>query len=140
MVTNEEKSRRMSIRKDMGNRPLSEHSKRATGAIPKIKGPDYLVAHACFECRKSYKYPINTDNHPVCPQCRIALCEMGRAFKAPKKSDVAQWKKVKKLWDAGYRFPTNTYEPVSYPLTLKEVDAFIKANPRHHCRLKSHWS
>jgi len=128
----------MSIRKGLGNRPLSETSKRATGAIPKIKGPDYLIAHACFNCRKSFKYPIVRNNPPVCPQCRQTLSEMGRAFKAPKKSEISQWKKVKKLWDAGFRFPTNSYKPVQYPKTLKEVDAFIKANPEHHFRRGPH--
>ena len=117
----------MSIRKDIGNRPLSETSKQATGAIQKIRGPDYLVAHACFDCRKSFKYSIVRNIPPVCPQCKQPLSEMGRAFKAPKKSEISQWKKVKKLWDAGYRFPTNSYKPVQYPKTLKEVDVFIKA-------------
>ena len=140
MVTKEEKARRMSIRKDAGNRTLSEASKSATGAIPKIKGPDYLVAHACFECRKSFKYPVDNDINPVCPQCTQPLSEMGRAFKAPKKSEVLQWKKVKKLWDAGYRFSTNSYKPAQFPQTLKEVDDFIRENPRHHCRLRSHWT
>jgi len=135
MVDRKEKRRRMSIRKDVGNRPLlSEASKRATGVIPKIKGPDYLVAHACFDCRKSFKYSVIREIPLVCPQCRQPLSEMGRAFKAPKKSEISQWKKVKKLWDAGYRFPTNFYKPVQYPKTLKEVDAFIEANPNHHCR------
>ena len=131
MVDRKEKRRRMSIRKDVGNRPLSEASKRDTGALPKIKGPDYLNAHACFECRKSFKYSIYRDKHPVCPQCKERLCEMGRAFRAPKKSEVSQWKKVKKLWDAGYRFHSHTSKRIEYPKTLKEVDAFIKANRRN---------
>ena len=84
MPKREEKRNRMSIRKDIGNRPLSEASKRATGEIPKVKGPDYLVAHACFECRKSFKYPVVRNAPAVCPQCRQPLSEMGRAFRAPK--------------------------------------------------------
>lgn len=134
MTKKEEKRQRMSIRKDIGNRPLSEASKRATGALPKIKGPDYLVAHACFECKKSFKYTVIRNIPPVCPQCNQPRAEMGRAFKAPKKNEISQWKKVKKLWDAGYRFDTNTYNPAQYPKTLKEVDAFVEANPNHHCR------
>jgi len=121
----------MSIRKGIGNRPLSDSSKRAIGALPKIKGPDYLVAYACFECRKSFKYSVLRDKCPVCPQCKKQLCEMGRAFRAPKKSEVSQWKKVKILWDAGYRFHSHTSNRIQYPKTIKEIDAFIKANQRN---------
>jgi len=35
---------------------------------------------------------------------------MGRAFKAPRKTDKGQWAKVSALWMAGFRFAS------SYPL------------------------
>jgi hypothetical protein len=63
---------------------------------------------------------------------------MGRAFKAPKKSDEEQWKKVEALWQAGFRFLSNTgwrdVEP--YPDRLREVAGFIAANPNHPFRFQ----
>ena len=63
---------------------------------------------------------------------------MGRSFKAPKRTDDEQWKKVEKLWRAGFRFPTNTgwYEVAPYPERLREVDEFISQNPDHPFRVK----
>jgi len=63
----------MQIRKDVGNRPLSDDALKTTGKIPKPRFPDYLVAHACFACRKSFKYSVE-DKYTVsysksCPQC-----------------------------------------------------------------------
>ena len=63
---------------------------------------------------------------------------MGRSFNAPKRTDDEQWKKVEKLWRAGFRFPTNTgwYEVAPYPERLREVDEFISQNPDHPFRVK----
>ncbi|MBO9500019.1 MAG: hypothetical protein J7483_11250 [Novosphingobium sp.] len=62
---------------------------------------------------------------------------MGRAFKAPKKTDAQQWKKVEALWLAGFRFwssGSNSTGP--YPARLNEVEAFIRRNALHPCRLR----
>ena len=138
MVGKEEKRRRMQIRKDVGNRPLSEEALKATGEIPKQRFPDYLVAHACFTCRKSFKYPVEdkftVSSSKSCPQCGADIFAMGRSFKAPKKSDKNQWLKVEKLRHAGFMFHTNTYESAGYPKRLKEVAAFIRDNPNHKFR------
>lgn len=62
---------------------------------------------------------------------------MGRAFKAPKKVDLEQWKKVDALWRAGFRFLSHTrWRTVQpYPERLKDVDAFIRENPNHPFRV-----
>ena len=62
---------------------------------------------------------------------------MGRAFKAPKKTDHEQWKKVEALWRAGFRFPSHTgwREVEPYPERLREVGAFIRDNPKHPFRV-----
>ena len=138
MVGKDEKRRRMQIRKDVGNRPLSEEALKATGKIPKPRSADYLVAHACFSCRKSFKYPVE-DEYTVayskpCPQCGADIYIMGRSFEAPKKSNKNQWLKVEKLRRAGFMFHTSSYETAGYPKTLKEVDAFIQDNPNHKFR------
>jgi len=61
---------------------------------------------------------------------------MGRAFKAPKKSDVEQWRKVEALWMAGFRFwPFHSPEVEPLPEHLREVDEFVERNPNHPLRL-----
>ena len=137
MVGKNEKRKRMQIRKDVGNRPLSDEALKATGKIPKPRFPDYLVAHACFNCRKSFKYSVEERLAHLCPQCGAEILEMGRSFKAPKKSHEKQWLKVEKLRRAGFMFHTNTYETAGYPKNLNEVDAFIRDNPDHKYRRKS---
>jgi hypothetical protein len=98
------------------------------------RGPDYLIAHACFHCRKSWK--VRADAGSVCPQCASPLHEMGRAFKAPKKSDVEQWRKVEALWLAGFRFwSVGSTEVEPLPDRLRDVEDFVRRNPDHPARL-----
>jgi hypothetical protein len=63
---------------------------------------------------------------------------MGRAFKAPKKSDTEQWRKVTLLWNAGYRFISHITrsEVEPYPERLRDVAAFIENNLEHRFRIK----
>jgi hypothetical protein len=121
-----EKSDRMEMRRAIGNRGVSG---------PKVtryhRGPDYLVAHACFDCRKSWKRPGEQDH--ICPECRKPLALMGRTFRAPSKQKVDQWEKVRRLWNAGFRFWSYRDFPDAerYPDDLREVDAFIRRNGNH---------
>lgn len=117
----------MALRRAVGTRadPLPPQS---------VRGPDYLVAHACFECRKSWKVRVDADAR--CPQCGSALCAMGRSFKVPKQSDVEQWDKVQALWSAGFRFGSYRSHPGAEPLPerLRDVEDFIRRNPEHPMR------
>jgi hypothetical protein len=124
------KSERMELRRSVGNRKLS-----GPHVPPYHRGPDYLIAHACFDCQTSWKR--NGDSAQVCPQCRGPLALMGRSFKAPPKTDDAQWKKVRRLWDAGFRFWSYRSFPDAerYPEGVQEVDAFIQRNPDHPMRI-----
>jgi hypothetical protein len=126
------KTERMEIRKALGNRVVSEPY-----VPPTHRGPAYLTAHACFDCRKSWK--LSDDSAAICPQCGKSAHFMGRAFKAPKMSDKEQWKKVEALWLAGYRFFPNTgwREVQPYPARLREVEEFIRCNPQHPFRVQS---
>ena len=59
---------------------------------------------------------------------------LNEKFKAPSKTDVAQWEIVKMLVDNGFRFQT-LYDPVSgekirYPRTKTEAEEFIQKNKR----------
>lgn len=125
------KSVRMDIRKAIGNR-----STPGPEPVVRVYGPDYLVAHACFDCRKSWK--LSEESKAICPQCGASLRWMGRAFKAPKTSDSEQWEKIAALWDAGFRFMSHTRSRAvaPYPERLREVAAFITNNPDHPFRVK----
>ena len=101
-----------------------------------MAGPDYLVAHACFGCSKSFKTRPRRDGSATCPQCGGPLHFMGRSFHAPKRSDKEQWEKVRRLHQAGFRF--FSYRSVSgpaLPTRLADVDAFIADNPSHPLRI-----
>ena len=137
MVDKFEKARRSQKLKDMGIRKVGlSRYERPKG---QLKGPDYLVAHACFSCRKSFKRLHLKDEIAICPQCAGPLARMGRAFIAPRKNNLKQWKKTQLLWEAGYRFPSNTYDSADYPKRLQDVEEFIEANPKHPCRLREYW-
>lgn len=130
MANTPSKSERMELRRAIGNREVPGTR------LPRYhRGPDYLIAHACFGCRKSWKIERREGPHPVCPQCGNAVHEMGRAFKAPKKSDDEQWKKVEALWRAGFRFWSiwsTDVEPL--PDRLSDVEDFVRRNPTHPAR------
>ena len=64
----------------------------------------YLIVHAYFDCRKSYKVAPRPDHVAICPGCGGTLHEMGRSFKAPPAKDKEQWAKVESLFAAGFRF------------------------------------
>lgn len=115
------KSERMELRRAIGNREVP-----GPHVPPYHRGPDYLVAHACFDCRKSWKIELREDHQAVCPECGGVLHEMGRNFKAPKKRDDEQWKKVRALWSAGVRFwGYNVGEPP--PQRLSEVEDYLRS-------------
>ena len=72
-------------------------------------------------------------NHPLmmdCPVCGSSMVNLGRNFKAPKKSDLSQWSKVKFLVEHGFLFQKiRPYDinqkPVPYPKTLSEAKEFV---------------
>ena len=135
MTSRKEKARRMEIRKKTGTRIIP----RPGPPLEIVRNhPPYYIAYACFACRKSFKR-IPRDRVQKCPDCGAPANEMGRSFRPPKKTDVEQWKKIEKLWRAGFRFPRRYRNAPAYPARLKEVDQFIKDNPRHPYRLRECW-
>jgi ribosomal protein L37E len=128
MAGKSEKLRRMEVRRNMGNRVIKDPP-------PTRRGPEYLVAHASFECRRCFK-KAQSIIKPRCPGCSVPLREMGRSFKAPKAIDIEQWSKIQRLWEAGFRFVgCGSHGGPALPKRLKEVDEFIAKNPRHPLRL-----
>jgi hypothetical protein len=131
MALAQEKQRRMDLRRLSGSRRLPESS-----TMPLVRGPRYLVAHACFSCRRSFKVAPRPERMATCPRCGGVLCEMGRSFKAPRAPDREQWAKVQALYAAGFRFFSYRSQSCpALPARLSEVEAFIRENPGHPYRV-----
>ena len=104
-------------------------------SVPRRPVPRYLIAHACFECRKSFKVSPRPDCSAVCPSCGGTIFEMGRAFKAPASQDLEQWAKVEALYAAGFRFCSyRSTDAPPLPERLAEVESFIRNNQAHPLR------
>lgn len=95
-------------------------------------GP-YKQHWACFGCRKMFR------NHrgeaPVrglkCPECKLPMRNMGLDFKAPRASDVAQWKKVEILFRAGFKYSScGCSGPGERPKYLRDVPEFLCEHER----------
>lgn len=129
MATGDEKYRRMALRRDCGNRVSPE----PVAMTNKSHGA-YLVAHACFLCRKSFKKP-HGETH-VCPQCRGKMHWMGRAFQPPSKDETEQWRKVQMLFAFGFRFHRHAGEGCApLPSRLREVRGFVGEHREHPLRV-----
>jgi DNA-directed RNA polymerase subunit RPC12/RpoP len=125
-----EKQRRMELRKEIGNRVIVPPEPQT------IRGPAYLIAHACFRCRKSFKVKPR-ETRIRCPQCGGEIHWMGRNFEAPKMSDVEQWRKVQALYAHGFRFFGDGSYPHATPLPdrYRDVARFVEENPNHPFRV-----
>ena len=94
----------------------------------------YNMAFACLDCRKSFKrvFTLSKEcpSELPCPDCGGAAHNFGRHFKAPKKSDLKQWKKVAFLFEHGFRFQririgSGHHDVVPYPKTLEQAKEFV---------------
>jgi hypothetical protein len=127
-----EKQRRMELRRKLGYRAIPDWP------VPKAQphGGRYLIAHACFRCRCSFKVSPRPDRKAVCPKCSGPMFEMGRSFKAPPSRDKEQWLKVQALYAAGFRFFSyRSFSCAPLPRRLSEVEPFIQAHPQHPFRV-----
>ena len=108
---------------------------KSTKPTVKVSGSQYSVSYACLSCKTAHKrhiagapsdYPLKME----CPICKGTTFNLGRHFKAPKRSDDAQWKKVAFLIEHGFLFQKirpipNSYDSVPYPKTLAEAKEFV---------------
>lgn len=95
-----------------------------------------LISYAfcCLDCRKSFKRSVQFGDYPKqlpCLECDGVAYNFGRHFKPPKKSNSSQWRKIRFLFDHGFRFqkvrvPRDSVESVPYPSTLEEAKDFVK--------------
>jgi hypothetical protein len=126
MTGRTEKARRMELRRKTGTRAWPR-----LFSPPYHRGPKYRLAHACFVCRRSFKLAVDlsqAEQERRCPGCRGVLRWMGRSFRAPRRTDFDQWRKVEILWEAGYRFTSYRGPAGPLPETLKEAEAFVRRN------------
>jgi DNA-directed RNA polymerase subunit RPC12/RpoP len=124
-----EKARRMELRRSVGYRKVEP-------VRPRPKGAAYLIAHACFDCRRSYKLVPRAEQEHRCPSCGGKAYEMGRSFRAPAKVDIEQWRKVQALFAHGFRFfSCRSSESATLPERSREVERFVRENPQHPLRV-----
>ncbi len=96
----------------------------------RVTFPAYLIPYACLECRKAFKRHNDTDALTMkCPECGGSAHRTSRKFKAPRRSDLQQWEKVRFLLEHGFRFfsvrdDSGSY--VRYPETLAEAREFVR--------------
>ena len=92
------------------------------------------MSFACFTCNKSFKREFNLSQECPkvlkCPDCSGSAYNFGRHFKAPKKSDKKQWKKIHFLFEHGFRFQkirsgSGHHDTVPYPDTLEQAKEFV---------------
>ncbi len=90
----------------------------------------YLFPHVCFTCRKSFRRPL-ADEPRKCPDCGGETSRLSRKFKAPKSDDVAAWRVVEYLVQAGFTYQSirlDRGETVPYPTTMREAVQFVKVH------------
>jgi hypothetical protein len=77
---------------------------------------------ACFSCRVAVK------DRERCPHCGQPLVDMGLDFKAPKKTDIKQWRKLELLHLNDIHFYSCGCGGPGYrPRRLNQVPAFLQA-------------
>ncbi|RKN09765.1 deoxyxylulose-5-phosphate synthase [Streptomyces radicis] len=82
------------------------------------------TSFVCLPCRAAYKqrYPRLGDPARVCPRCAGSLIHVGSAFAAPRRRDVAAWRALSVLLNAGVRFHKSCCDgPGFRPRTPREV-------------------
>jgi len=95
------------------------------------------VSYACFDCRVAFKKDdFQCGEVTPCPNCGGDMHQMGWSFKAPRRRDANQWKKVQILFAEGFRFFGEGHsdsEPL--PEALRDVPAFLQRHPDHRLRV-----
>ena len=140
-MTKEEKARRKELRLKAGDSKLAP-LRSLPGREPKDPYPPYLMAFACFRCRRSFKQGPSA-SYRRCPRCGAWAINLGRNFKPPRAHDRKQWAKVQYLVDHGFVFQ-GVYRRVrhqqywerqwsvrvTYPETLEEARVFVRRYAR----------
>jgi hypothetical protein len=86
-------------------------------------GCEYKTHYACLACRYTAKHHwTSKDAGPHCPHCRARMDHLGMDFKAPRRRNSNQWRKVAMLIEAGIRFHScGCHGPGARPRTLSDA-------------------
>jgi len=80
------------------------------------------TSYVCLTCRSSYKQPYDRDRQRICPRCSAPLIHVGSAFAVPRRRDIAAWRTLSVLVNAGVGFHKSCCGGPGYrPRTLREV-------------------
>jgi hypothetical protein len=83
----------------------------------------YKPHMVCFNCRVALK------NVPECPHCRQPMVDMGLDFKAPRRTQVREWKRVHLIHQAGCRYHScGCGGAGSLPSTLRDAKKLLKTS------------
>ena len=126
-----DRNTKKALRWDSGYRTKPVKSNKASFSSGK-----YSMAFACLNCKSTFQRsfleaPCDYPLHSQCASCGGVTYNLGRNFKALKKLDTAQWKKVAYLIQHGFYFQKirpskNSYYSVPYPSTLAEARVFVR--------------
>ncbi|MGW3269039.1 deoxyxylulose-5-phosphate synthase [Streptomyces sp. NPDC001056] len=80
------------------------------------------TSYVCLSCRVSYKQPHDRARQRICPRCAEPMIHAGSAFAAPRRRDVAAWRALTVLLNAGVGFHKSCCGGPGYrPRTLRDV-------------------
>jgi hypothetical protein len=80
------------------------------------------TSYVCLPCRISFKQPYDKTRQRVCPRCAEPMIHAGSAFAAPRRRDIAAWRTLTVLLNAGVGFHKSCCGGPGYrPRTLREV-------------------
>ena len=89
----------------------------------------YLNPFVCFSCRSCFRRSAAKTVERKCPSCGSVAVAFSRKFKAPRRTDDEQWRKVELLYSHGFRFQSvrdNSGLVVRYPVSLEEARDFVR--------------
>ncbi|MFJ5045936.1 deoxyxylulose-5-phosphate synthase [Streptomyces sp. NPDC098077] len=80
------------------------------------------TSYVCLPCRASVKQPHDRARQRSCPRCAEPMIHVGSAFAAPRRRDVAAWRALAVLLNAGVGFHKSCCGgPGFRPRTPREV-------------------
>jgi len=80
------------------------------------------TSYVCLSCRVSHKQPYDRTRQRTCPRRAEPMIHAGSAFAAPRRRDVAAWRTLTVLLNAGVSFHKSCCGGPGYrPRTLREV-------------------
>jgi hypothetical protein len=92
----------------------------------KTKRSDFTLQFACFDCRKVFKQNYWRYMEVLkCPDCSRPMAWLGRAFRAPRRGNTKQWRKVELLARNGFTFWSHVGRR---PKNLGEARTFVERN------------